>query len=93
MITRSDLLSVNDKYRAWLVNDNLLPPERDLSVQLTTKSELYTPSRKQENTFQTKIKQEKTLNSDQILNKQEKTLDSSQTLNKREETLDSDIEL
>lgn len=80
MITRSDLLSINDKYRAWLINDNLLPPERDLSVQLTTKSELYTPSRKQENTLQTKIKQEK-------------TLDFNQTLNKREETLDPDVEL
>ena len=80
MITRSDLLSINDKYRAWLINDNLLPPERDLSVQLTTKSELYTPSRKQENTLQTKIKQEK-------------ILDFNQTLNKREETLDPDVEL
>ena len=80
MITRSDLLSINDKYCAWLINDNLLPPERDLSVQLTTKSELYTPSRKQANTLQTKIKQEK-------------TLDFNQTLNKREETLDPDVEL
>ena len=80
MITRSDLLRINDKYCAWLINDNLLPPERDLSVQLTTKSELYTPSRKQENTLQTKIKQEK-------------ILDFNQTLNKREETLDPDVEL
>lgn len=81
MITRSDLLSINDKYRAWLVNDELLPPERDLSVQLTTKSELYTPSHKQENTLK--------------INKHEKTLDPNQAVDsyKQEDTLDPNIEL
>lgn len=83
MITRSDLLSINDKYREWLVNDDSLPPERDLSVQL------HVPLKQ--------IKQEKTLDSSQTLDpnqtKQEKTLYSSQT--KQEKTLDSspDIDL
>lgn len=72
MITRSDLLSINDKYREWLVNDDALPPERDLSVQLHVK---------QEKTLESKqIKQEKTLDSNQALGsnqtKREKTLDS-----------------
>lgn len=83
MITKSDLLSINDKYREWLVNDDSLPPERDLSVQL------HVPLKQ--------IKQEKTLDSSQTLDpnqtKQEKTLYSSQT--KQEKTLDSspDIDL
>lgn len=66
MITRSDLLSINDKYREWLITDDSLPPERDLSVQL------HAPLKQ--------IKQEKTLDSSQTLDpnqtKQEKTLDS-----------------
>lgn len=79
MITRSDLLSINDKYRTWLINDTSFPPERDLSVQLTVKSKLHTPLKQTLN-----YKQEKTLNPDNQVQDQD---------HKREETLNPDINL
>lgn len=85
MITRSDLLSINDKYREWLVNDDSLPPERNLSVQLIAKSKLHTPLKQ--------IKQEKTLDPNPDIDLSQAKQESNQT--KQEKTLDPnpDIDL